>query len=449
MNSRPHLETLSYLIRMAVDSIVQNRVRAFLTALGIIFGVSSVITMLAIGRGAEQEILEQMKLLGTNNIIIRPVVEQKEEKLADGDAKSGEKKKFSPGLTNLDAEAIRTSIPEIEMLASEVIYETQLVRNGLRRSGKLAGVETDYFTINGLTLAAGAGFLPLHFEQSSPVCVIGDGVRAKFFPGEEPIGQQIKCGSLWLTVVGVLERRDIGGRDLSHLGLRDINMDVYAPVTSVLLRFKNRASLTLRDIRAAANKEENGEKTVNSGSLHQLDRIVVRVAASEMVSPVSALIARFLQRRHNNVVDYEVVVPEMLLQQEQRTRQIFNIVLSSIAGISLLVGGIGIMNIMLASVLERFKEIGVRMAIGARKSDILLQFLTESMVLSLSGGLIGVVLGLVLSVIVRETTGIPTLVTPLSVLISFAVALSVGLVFGIAPARRAASFQPADAARYE
>lgn len=456
MNPRIRTDNLLYLVQMAADSIIQNRVRSFLTALGIIFGVSSVITMLAIGRGAEQEILEQMKLLGTNNIVVRPVVEQQEGKADDQDTKNAESKKFSPGLTTLDAEAIRLTLPGVEAVVTEIMYETSMVRSGLRRTGKLAGVDGAYFHINDMQLALGSGFLPVHFETGAPVCVIGDGVRTKFFAGENPLGKTIKCGPVWFTVTGVLERRNYGGKDLSHLGLRDINMDVFAPVETVLLRYKNRASVTQRDVHAASrrnnNDDEDGRQNENApppANYHQLDRIVVRVEDATLVGPVSAVLSRMLQRRHNGVVDYEVIVPELLLKQEQRTRQIFNIVLSSIAGISLLVGGIGIMNIMLASVLERFKEIGVRMAIGARKTDILMQFLTESMVLSLGGGLIGVVLGISLSVLVETTTGIPTIVTPVSVVISFAVALTVGLVFGITPARRAASFQPADAARYE
>jgi putative ABC transport system permease protein len=156
-----------------------------------------------------------------------------------------------------------------------------------------------------------------------------------------------------------------------------------------------------------------------------------------------------LKRRHNGVIDFEIIIPEQLLEQEQRTKTIFNVVLSSIASISLIVGGIGIMNIMLASVMERFREIGVRMAIGARKVDIVLQFLAEALSISLTGGLIGVFMGFVFAYAIEESTGIPTIVTPISVILSFMVALAVGLVFGIIPAKKAAEFQPADAVRYE
>jgi len=214
-----------------------------------------------------------------------------------------------------------------------------------------------------------------------------------------------------------------------------------------LLRFKNRSLITKKDLASnRSSDEEDNNKDIN---LNQLDRIVVTVNKSENVTKLSDVIDRMLLRRHNEVKDYEIIVPELLLQQEQRTKQIFNFVLGAIASISLIVGGIGIMNIMLASVLERTKEIGVRLAVGAKQKDILLQFLSEAVAISLTGGFIGIIAGIAVSLIIESSTDIKTIVSPISVLISFFVSISVGLIFGIMPANRASKQHPIDLLRYE
>ena len=450
------IQIILYNLQIALDAIAQNKLRSFLTSLGIIFGVASVIAMLAIGRGAQQEILEQMKMLGANNIIIKPVIEQEEGSTSDDDGGKEEKQRFTPGLSLLDLENIRARLPQIQRASPEIIYETLMIRGGLKRTSKLVGVAPDFFPINNLELADGQMFTDEHIDGSTPVCIIGHGIKAKFFAGVNPIGQKIKAGRLWLTVVGVLDEKVSSTQSLKHLGIRDFNMDVYTPVNTALLRFKNRSLVTARDVqeerrnnRNNNNNNNDDDETRRAVNYHQLDKLIVQVSDSRFVTPVTDILSRMLQRRHNDVIDFEIIVPEQLLQQEQRTKQIFNIVLSSIASISLIVGGIGIMNIMLASVVERFKEIGVRMAIGARKQDIMLQFLTEAMTISLSGGAIGVILGIGFSIAIREATDILTIVTPFSILISFAVALGVGVTFGLIPARRAADHEPADALRYE
>jgi putative ABC transport system permease protein len=443
------LQIILYNFEIALQAIMQNKLRSMLTSLGIIFGVASVITMLAIGRGAQQEVLEQMKILGTNNIIVRTVVEQTEGQVDEGGDQKDNGKKFSPGLSLDDMNSIK-QIPHVKHVSPEIIYETLFIRSGQKRSGKLVGVNRDYFNINNFTLASGELFSQQHMENSMQVCVIGSDVATKFFAGTNPIGKRIKSGPLWLTVVGVLEKRSLSSGNIDQLGIRNYNLDIYIPVTSALLRYKNRSLVTKQDIQEATRNNDDEENQNQAPvNYHQVDKVVAQVDDNRFSTVVADVISRMLTRRHNEVVDFEVVVPELLLKQEQRTKRIFNIVLSSIASISLIVGGIGIMNIMLASVVERIREIGVRMAIGAQKRDIILQFLTEALTICIAGGVAGVILGFVLSYAIQEATQILTIVSPLSILISFGVALAIGVIFGLFPAKRAADLDPAIALRHE
>ncbi len=445
-------QTLILNFPVAIQAIRHNKLRGILTSLGIVFGVASVISMLAVGNGAQQEILEQMRLLGTNNVIVTPIVEQEEGEVesTSSSEKSNEKEKFSPGLTLLDATAILETVPEVELVSPEIVVETTVIREGLKRSGKLVGVDTTYFRTSDFAFLAGGGFSKIQSEEALPVCVIGYGIRTKFFTRESPIGKQIKCGSLWLTVVGVLEDRSVSDQSLTHLGLRNINMDIYTPVSTLLLRYKNRTLITRQDIQEAsrAHREDNDEKKPKP-NYHQLDRLIVQMADSRYVVPAADVISRMLQRRHYGVVDYQVIVPEVLLRQEQRTKQIFNIVLGAIASISLLVGGIGIMNIMLASVLERTKEIGIRRSLGASRNDVIFQFLSEAVSISITGGFIGIVLGFVLSYVIERATDILTIVTAPSVFLSFIISVAIGVGFGLFPAKKAAEQDPIVSLRYE
>jgi putative ABC transport system permease protein len=441
-------------MRTAVEAVGHNKLRASLTSLGILFGVASVIAMLAIGKGAEQEILAQMRLLGSNNVMITPLVEQKEGPATEQDNK--EVKKFSPGLTYADARALAV-LPAVEVTSAEVVLNSSITREGLRRSGKLVGVDTSYFRLTNLELGSGTWFSPVQVEQGLPVAIIGHGVRSRFFTTEDPIGKRIKVGQTWLTVLGVLTDRRVSSATAQRLGIRDANMDVYVPVHTMLLRFRNRAQLTQRDIELAArpgqfvtaDSSESEEQRLERTNRNQLDRIIVRVAESKQVPGVAEIAQRMLSRRHNAVVDFEITMPELLLKQEQRTKTIFNVVLGAIASISLVVGGIGIMNIMLASVLERIREIGVRRAVGATQKDILFQFLSEAVLISVAGGVAGILVGTGLSVGIERLAGIKTIVSAVSVIVAFGVSLSVGLGFGIVPAYRAARQDPVDCLRYE
>lgn len=444
---------------IAIEAVITNRVRSMLTALGIIFGVAAVIAMLAIGNGAQQEILEQIKLVGVNNIVVEPIVEQKEETVDADIGEPEEKSKFSPGLTMLDVEAIKNLMPSVSYISPEIILDTYVIKGGLRRSAKLVGVEPSYFQITDFQLNAGSMFTEQQLEKGAPVCIIGKSIKTKFFPTENPIGKMIKCGKNWLTIVGVLNERIISSGAISKLGIRDYNMDVYTPLRTVLIRYENRDLVTQAMIRGAnqgssgfrfrgagSSDEESTQPAVN---YHQLDRLVIQVDETSQLNSTADVLARMLQRRHFDVVDFEIEIPELLLKQQQRTNDIFNYVLGAIAGISLLVGGIGIMNIMLASVLERIKEIGLRLALGAKKDDIINQFLFEAMMISVSGGIIGIILGVSLAFAVSEIANIPTIVSIASILVSFGVAATVGLVFGIAPARKAAKQDPISSLRYE
>ncbi|HEY0654743.1 MAG TPA: ABC transporter permease [Chryseosolibacter sp.] len=446
---------------IAINAVTANKLRSLLTALGIIFGVAAVIAMLAIGNGAQQEILEQIKLVGVNNIVVKPVVEQKEEKVEE-DVGKKETKKFSPGLTIRDVNNIVTTIPNLTKVSPEVILETNVVRKGYRRSAKLVGVDPAYFEIFNFEMQEGLGFNEEQKRFGSLVCIIGQGIKTKFFPTENPIGKNIKVGANWLTVVGVLKERVVSKNSISKLGIRDFNMDVYVPLQTMLIRYKNRDLVTAEELRLEAMKssgnffvsgnndsEEDAAQLAERKNYHQLDRLVIQVNETNMLQPSAEIMSRILKRRHYDVVDYEIEIPELLLKQQQRTNDIFNYVLGAIAGISLLVGGIGIMNIMLASVLERIKEIGLRLSIGAKKSDVVQQFLFEAIMISISGGIIGVILGVSMAYLVSEFAGIPTIITFTSIILSFGVAATVGLIFGIAPARKAASQDPITSLRYE
>jgi len=443
-------------LRTAIEAVGHNTLRASLTSLGILFGVASVIAMLAIGKGAEQEILEQMKLLGSNNVIITPLVEQKEEKAKDDGTK--EPKKFSPGLTTLDARSILDIVPNVRTTSGEVVLQTLVTREGRRRSGKVVGVDTTYFDLLNLNVAEGKRFAPMQVADGLPVAIIGHGVKTRFFTTEEPIGKPIKVGNVWLTVIGVLEDRKLSDQTSQKLGIRDANMDVYVPLSTMLLRYRNRAQVTERDVQQAsrevnddpnATANEDAEQRAERTNYHQLDRVIVRVDDASKVTGVAEVLRRMLTRRHNQVVDFEISVPELLLKQEQNTKRLFNVVLAAIAAISLIVGGIGIMNIMLASILERIREIGVRRAVGASQKDILAQFLSEAVLISLAGGVAGILVGGGLSLGIERIAKINTIVSFYSVFIAFGVSITVGVVFGFVPAWRAAKQDPVVCLRYE
>lgn len=441
-------------IIIAIESILANQLRSLLTALGIIFGVAAVITMLAIGKGAQQEILEQIKMVGVNNIMITPILPAETGEDEEEGSDSKEQGKFSPGLNLLDVEAIKQAVPTVNQVSPEIAMNSFVVKGGKRESAKLLGVSNEYFDIFNLQLEQGTYFNDYQEENGIPVCVIGANIANKFFPKEDPIGGYIKFDQVWLKVVGVLQKTNVSLTRFEDIGVNVMNDNVYVPVKTMILRYQNRALVASRlkstkGTRVGWRFLSVTSSQNTSSNYHQLDRIIVQVNESEELNPSSDVLSRLLLRRHHEVEDFEITVPELLLKQEQRTKDIFNIVLGAIASISLLVGGIGIMNIMFASVMERIKEIGTRLAIGAKKMDIVVQFLAEAVLISVTGGLIGVLLGIISSLLITKFAGILTIVSPISVLIAFFVSASVGVIFGYSPAKRASERDPIESLRYE
>nr|WP_320021094.1 ABC transporter permease [uncultured Draconibacterium sp.] len=442
-------------ILIAVEAIIANRLKSILTALGIIFGVAAVISMMAIGNGAEQEILEQIKLVGVNNIVITPSTYS----LSDGTGGDANgqptAKKFSKGLTLHDVEAIKKVVPTVERISPVISFNYSALLNGISKPVVLEGIDNHYFDLFNMQLAEGKRFNATQAEKGLPVCVVGNNIKEQFFRQQNPIGKYIKCGQIWLKIIGVVERRDFTASASDELGISSSDNKIFIPVQTMLMRFKNRALIRADEV-VSANKNANGNGVVviyggpapkedpidTDPNLNQLDKIVVQIKETEQLSGSATLIKRMLLRRHSDLYDFEVTIPELLLKQQQKTKKIFNIVLGVIAGISLVVGGIGIMNIMLASVLERIREIGVRQALGAKQKDIIAQFLSESTLISLTGGIIGIILGIVLSQIITAMFDIKTIVSVFSIFIAFGVSVGVGIIFGYLPAKRAAANDP-------
>ena len=446
-------------IEIAVESIISNKLKSMLTALGIIFGVGAVIAMLAIGNGAKQEIMEQMEMVGVNNILINPLIP---ESSSSGDDGERQQKKFSRGLHMLDVDAIRETLPSVKRISPEISFNSTAMMNGVKYTAKLVGVSNDYFELYNLPLSEGTFFNNYHEVNGIQVCVIGANIRSKFFNKVDPIGQYIKFNGIWLRVIGVLRKTNVSLTGFEEKGVNVYNDNIYIPINTMLLRFNNRALVNTKQVSEVSTVVQMGGgmmmRTMSSGSdaaadtetnYNQLDRIVVQVNETEQIQPTTEILSRMLTRRHSDVKDFEITVPELLLKQQQRTKDIFNIVLGAIAGISLLVGGIGIMNIMFASVMERIKEIGTRMAIGAKKMDIVVQFLSEAVLISVSGGFIGVFLGVVMAKLIEQIAGIMTIVSFLSVFIAFGVSAAIGVIFGYSPAKRASEKDPIESLRYE
>lgn len=450
------MERYLQIISISLEAVFLNKFRSILTALGIIFGVAAVIAMMAIGNGARQEILEQIKLVGVNNIVILPKedINNKTEEGQDEENGKTLKKKYSPGLTLKDARNIISSIPTVEKVSPEVIYPTMAIRNGKKLNVDLAGITTEYFELFNQDLKTGTMFSQRQLDMGAPVCIIGPEVAAKLFAKEDPIGKHLKCGSIWLKVMGVLEGVKLNDK-AEEMGISDYNRNVFTPIKTVLLRYKDRSLINQASLGGSQVISFGGggmmisESKGTGGGENQLDKLIVQVKETSQLGATTEVITKILNRRHQGVDDFEIRIPELLLKQEQKTKDIFNIVLGAIAGISLIVGGIGIMNIMLASVMERIREIGVRRATGATKKDIVFQFLAEATFISITGGLIGILLGVIMARIITLSTDILTIVSFWSILLSFGVAASVGIIFGYLPAKKASEQDPVESLRHD
>jgi len=408
-------------LRVGLEGLQAHPLRSMLTLLGIIFGVAAVIAMLSIGEGAKREALEQIALLGMNNILVSDKPAEKSPMAQEGGGRTG----LSPGLTVADAEAMA----QLRGLVEVVVPQRETTLKARYKSEEVeatvVGTTPEYEAVMNFSPQKGAFFNYADLLEVRRVCALGNGIKRALFYFKDPLGEQIKIGNQWFTVIGVMENKAVAGGKRESFKLRDLNQDIYIPIATATKRY--------------------GRDVLES----EIDRIVVKVRDAGRIREVANIIKKLLDRRHNGVPDYQISIPEELLRQSQRTQRIFNIVMGAIAGISLLVGGIGIMNIMLATVLERTREIGVRRAVGARRRDILGQFLTEAVVLSFAGGLVGIALGWGMTKIVTAVAEWRTVVSLWAILLAFGVSAAVGILFGYYPARRAAYLDPIEALRYE
>jgi putative ABC transport system permease protein len=404
-------------ISCALEDLGEHKLRSGLTMLGMMFGVGAVIAMLSIGAGAEKETLQLIDQLGVRNVVIRSRTFDAEE--------LKELRKQSPGLSLRDIKAIEEAVPNLEKVVPRSVISPYNVRSRHGKSeGKVYGVSRHHAELGNIRLASGRFFDKHDEDTHAQVCVIGSKVRRELFGAEVALGGRIKVNDLWLEVVGVIEDGG-GGSSVEGVEIGSNTEAIFVPFTTALRKFD-------RD-------------PLDS----PLDEVIMRMTPAGDASDTAVVTRTLLDRLHGGVKDFDLVVPEALLKQSRQTQNIFNIVMGCIAGISLLVGGIGIMNIMLASVLEQTREIGIRRAVGARRRDIRFQFLVSAFTLSVLGGLIGIALGIVIAKVVAAYADWPTVVTATSIAVSTGVSITVGLISGLYPAIRAARLQPMEALHHE
>lgn len=406
-------------IRVAISGLIEHKFRSFLTMLGIIFGVASVIAMLSIGEGAKREAIAKYQDLGVNNIIVR------EKDLTDQELEEV-RAKFSQGLSMTDAEVIGKIVPGVKKIACQAEIDTDVKYADQSSRSTIIGITPDFAELLNYNTDKGTLISQDHYDRNLRVCVLGAGVAKSLFKHKNPIGQMVKLDDQWFEVVGVLKSKALFTETVGELASRDLNTDVYIPLTSFLDRF------------TPVNQLKS-----------QIQQITIQVENSERLVETSDLIKAIINRHHFNNDDFSIVIPYELLKQEEKERRIYNILLGAIAAISLIVGGIGIMNIMLATVMERTREIGIRRAIGARKADIMSQFVSEAVAISITGGLIGVILGVSLSLLITLFTDVNTFIRLYSVFVAFGFSVIVGISFGYLPAKNAANLKPIDSIRYE
>jgi putative ABC transport system permease protein len=407
-------------LQMGLSSLLVHKLRSLLTMLGMIFGVGAVVAMLAITAGAQKEMMSFIDLLGVNNIII-------EAKEAADRNELQARRAISPGMSFRDYRAISENVQGLSASTPRKRFKPlKVLPKGTGEMPILIGVEPSFLEINSLKLVEGRFFNDDDDARSAPVCVLGEGAKVSLLGFDPAVGKYIKINDVWLQVVGVLQPQATADSE-SDADIGDRNNMVISPLNTVMRRF-----------------EDN-----NSYLKDEIDGIYLKVNQGVDSIETSKFVKAILTTTHKDAGDYNVVVPAGLLEQRKRTQFTFKVVMICIAGISLLVGGIGIMNIMLATVLERTREIGIRRAVGARQADIIRQFLTEAILISILGGLIGIAFGFTLSLAIAKATGWSTVVTFTSIAVAFGVSVGIGLAFGIYPAVQAAKLDPIEAIRYE
>ncbi len=430
---------------MSLQSVLAHKVRSMLTVLGVVFGVGAVVAMLSIGEGARQETMEQISVMGLHNIIVKAVSEEAQKERG----KDQSKVTNSLGLTTKDADAILSECTFAEAVEANAEHHKHAFHGGEHTDLMVLGVTPTYTVLYPTTLKEGRFISSADMQSMANYCVIGSTARRKLFQFGPALGEHLKLGDEWFTVIGVMEEKAHEAK-YSSPGERDPNMDVYVPVTTSETKFGREK-----------DKDDNGGNVTifGGGGMYSfngsnkasppIDQITVKLKADADAGESAAIISRILTRRHNKVEDFAVTVPEELLRQSQATQRIFNIVMLAIASISLLVGGIGIMNIMLASVLERTREIGIRRALGATARVVTSQFLAEAVMLSMSGGIMGLILGYAMTRAISMYAEWRTVLTPISMIVAFGVSVATGIAFGYYPARQAARKDPIESLRYE
>ncbi len=420
-------------VRMSVKNLTQYKMRASLTVLGIVFGVCSVVAMLSVGEGASQEIQEQIRLRGSNNILIKSV-KLPEEQLSGGQSTT-QSRVANYGITYDDAERIARFVPDLKSLTPLKSVRQDIRYRENKVETRLVATRPWYPDVTNHRMLAGRFFTKKDAEMATPVCIIGARLARNLFPAIDPLGKIMRIEEDIYRVIGVIgdvySTREFENTPLWFVGS---NPDVFIPLESWR---KRNGDLFV--------KRSGGSSIYERVHLHEL---ILNIENQENVMMAADRVRDILAQYHDRM-DYEIEVPLQLIQDAKDSQRIFNIVLGVIAAISLLVGGIGIMNIMLATVSERTREIGIRRAMGAHRSDIVQQFLIETLVLSISGGVIGMILGAVIPMLVTAFTDLKTVLTPISFIVAFSVSVFVGLTFGIYPARRAARMDPIEALRHE
>lgn len=431
-------------LKLAIRNVLLHKMRSFLTLLGTILGVASVIAMLSVGEGSKQEALAQIRKLGAGNVIVRSVKPKMDSESSSTNATQpgmvdrSSSRVESYGLKRSDMRILQ-QLPTLEEVVPVLVLRKDAGNNRRRlNDARIVGTLASFSHVKQIHVRKGGRFLNKDDERRmANVAVLTHGAALGLFGFENPLGQSLLIGDGAYRVVGVLHQQDSGASSTGQVGAADQNRDIYVPLSAARSRFG--------EIQVVP--ESNGRRYEHI-ELSELT-LAVRGGSEELVRPTAAMVRDLLSRTHPARRDYEVHVPLELLAQAEHEKRIWNIVLGSIAGISLLVGGIGIMNIMLATVTERTREIGIRRAIGAKRRDIIRQFLFETTVLSTVGGVLGIALGVMIPVIVTQTLGIETMTSLGSIGLAFGISVATGIIFGVYPAYKAAAMSPIEALRHQ